>query len=987
MLIDERWVVKVGDFGHSLVLDEAHANSNIQGTPYWTAPEVLGGEPNTPASDVYSFGIVMWEVFSRKEPYDGFEGDASNAMEQIVSEGLRPDKLTTVSPDIMALMESCWQHDPAARPDFEALLSTLEAFDAPSAAMRQMQPGGAAATAGGLVKRMLPDKVAKALEAGQSVEPEYFDESTILFSDIVGFTSIASAFPPSEVMGMLDRLYTAFDALTTKHDVFKVETVGDAYMVVGGVPLPQDDHAVRIAKMALDMVEVAATIPVSLVDESFGNIHIRVGMHSGPVVASVVGDLNPRYTLFGDTVNTASRMESTSLANMVQVSENARRRLDAMDVAFALQPRGETEVKGKGKMQTYWLRPAGHLLLLNWLNVLVTNHGVPLEKVRSMPEVFLTTAHSDAELLQVLELRDLPCYELAAEILEEQEGLVIANLLGAPRELLALVTEKEHLEQLMLWQPSMPYYDLAREEIARDPSAFRTIAGLPFVLVSCVDEQSVLLNLMSWSGAAHVQLVVECIEADTPAGCDLQTFIDIPLTVLAAARSRQEMAVLGEWQQEGWAGFPWVDTILRSTRDWEMQELAQAREDLEFRFAYTADRPSLKPLHAGHPAGSADPAPPLSLCMNLPDTLRSNCTSEGELRLILSWELLAEQTIFGVDLLGALSELVSGLQGGAKKLGRTGSQEEISAAGLTPRLSFKEAVKEAVTGSQESSLRDAHDVLSRLKFALLAVCQDEDELEAVFKWAATAVPVAQIVQILVAEPKWTLSDVIKVPPQLLALATDGPDIGRLLEWVDLEEASGATHSSRFVRDMVAIVCRKQTVPLAVALDTPLNLLGKCEKELDTEKLCKFGELNARNLVWASELVEEGLTTLDDLFLLPTALYAAANTKDELEWSLCLKQLKSQSQTDVDRLDSVGSRTSMNSLAASRSLAAMSKLQSAATKKMLSRKQQLEEELQMLEHRIEAELDLDLSEKEGASLFGKVFSTKKVSPSPGPSTSK
>ena len=187
--------------------------------------------------------------------------------------------------------------------------------------------------------------------------------------------------------------------------------------------------------------------------------------------------------------------------------------------------------------------------------------------------------------------------------------------------------------------------------------------------------------------------------------------------------------------------------------------------------------------------------------------------------------------------------------------------------------------------------------------------------------------------------------------------------------------------------MVTIVCRKQTVPLAVALDTPLNLLGKCEKELDTEKLVSLDTKNARNLVWASELVEEGLTTLDDLFLLPTALYAAAKTKDELEWSLCLKQLKSQS-ADVDRLDSVGSRsTSMNSLAASRSLAAMSKLQSAAAKKMLSRKQQLEEELQMLEHRIEAELDLDLSEKEGTSLFGKVFSTKKASPSPGPSTSK
>ncbi|OXB64352.1 hypothetical protein ASZ78_009935, partial [Callipepla squamata] len=188
-----------------------------------------------------------------------------------------------------------------------------------------------------LLHQMLPKSVAKQLRKCQKVEAENYDQVTIFFSDIVGFTSIAASCTPLQVVEMLNNLYICFDSRIESYDVYKVETIGDAYMVASGLPERNGTkHADEIAKMSLDLV--AAVRQVVIPHTPAGRLQLRAGIHTGPCVAGVVGYKMPRYCLFGDTVNTASRMESTSLHD-----------------AYEIELRGEIEVKGKGKMKTYWL--------------------------------------------------------------------------------------------------------------------------------------------------------------------------------------------------------------------------------------------------------------------------------------------------------------------------------------------------------------------------------------------------------------------------------------------------------------------------------------------------------------------------------------------------------------------------------------------------------------------------------------------------------
>jgi len=200
-----------------------------------------------------------------------------------------------------------------------------------------------------LLANILPASIADRLkDPARNIIADKYDDASVLFADIAGFTERASDMEPDQLILFLDRLYGDFDALVDKHGLEKIKVSGDSYMVVSGVPQPRADHIEALAALALDMAEAAGLLKDSRGDA----LPLRIGLASGPVVAGVVGSRRFFYDVWGDAVNVASRMETTDSIGRIQVPEEVYRRLKD---DFVLQERGVVEVKGKGRMRTWYL--------------------------------------------------------------------------------------------------------------------------------------------------------------------------------------------------------------------------------------------------------------------------------------------------------------------------------------------------------------------------------------------------------------------------------------------------------------------------------------------------------------------------------------------------------------------------------------------------------------------------------------------------------
>ncbi|XP_041356549.1 atrial natriuretic peptide receptor 1-like [Gigantopelta aegis] len=390
-VVDSRFVVKITDFGLHYLRDSDEDSDQVDyayhHSKLWSAPELLRIHHRPPEGtqkgDVYSFAIICQEIVYRNGVFHLHNLDLSpEEIIQKVCKGLRPYFRPTIEDfdcpcdELAEVIRRCWAEDPMERPDFQALKSVIRKLNKDGdkgnildnllSRMEQyannLEALVAERTADYLEEKrkaedllysMLPKSVAGQLIRGETVKAETFDHVTIYFSDICGFTAMSAESTPMQIVDFLNDLYTTFDSTIENYDVYKVETIGDAYMVVSGMPVKNGNlHAREIARMSLALLEKVMKFRIRHRPQQ--QLKLRIGLHTGSVCAGVVGLKMPRYCLFGDTVNTASRMESNGLPLKIHMSPQTKDAISEFRT-FLVELRGTVEMKGKGAVTTYWL--------------------------------------------------------------------------------------------------------------------------------------------------------------------------------------------------------------------------------------------------------------------------------------------------------------------------------------------------------------------------------------------------------------------------------------------------------------------------------------------------------------------------------------------------------------------------------------------------------------------------------------------------------
>ncbi|OQV12897.1 Atrial natriuretic peptide receptor 1 [Hypsibius exemplaris] len=368
-IIDKHFVVKISKLGHEQLM-ELNAPNRTEPLAFefsiWNAPEQQTGRSMPDAkSDIYALGVILFEVFTNNSLLEMLSRQNESPLVKWFESVLTHGQTST-------LILNCCNEDPLERPTIhtvqkdiftELQIRAQDNLMSRTLARLAAHAHDLEAKVGErtrdlveqrrlcdlLLEEMLPRLIVERLRANLDVTPRMFDSVTVYFSDIDGFGDFALVNSPYDVISFLNQVYSTLDVLIAKFDVYKVETINDSYVVVSGIPIPNGQkHAAAVAFMSLAFMKAYSE------SDFRRQTRLRAGMHSGPIAAGVVGQRSPRYCLFGDTMNTASRMESHGEPGRIHVSPRTAELLqDEPDLR--LTPRGVVNIKGKGQIETFWL--------------------------------------------------------------------------------------------------------------------------------------------------------------------------------------------------------------------------------------------------------------------------------------------------------------------------------------------------------------------------------------------------------------------------------------------------------------------------------------------------------------------------------------------------------------------------------------------------------------------------------------------------------